>query len=64
MKGWLTKGVAPDAVGRMVLEAMLENRRYVHTDRKMITPIEARTRALLAAMPAEPVAAVDSPVPG
>ena len=46
-------GVSPDAVGQMVLSAILENRLYIHTDRVMIGPIEARTRALLEAMPAE-----------
>jgi NAD(P)-dependent dehydrogenase (short-subunit alcohol dehydrogenase family) len=52
MTGWLARGVAPDAVGQMVLSAVLENRLYVHTDRMMIPGIEARTKALLEAMPA------------
>ncbi len=50
---WLAKGVAPDAVGQMVLKAVEENRLYVHTDRIMIAGIQERTRALLEAMPAE-----------
>jgi NAD(P)-dependent dehydrogenase (short-subunit alcohol dehydrogenase family) len=50
---WLARGVSPDAVGRMVLDAVLANRLYVHTDRIMAGAIEARTRALLQAMPAE-----------
>jgi NAD(P)-dependent dehydrogenase (short-subunit alcohol dehydrogenase family) len=48
---WLAKGVAPDAVGLMVLEAVVEDRLYIHTDRIMHTGIEARTKALLEAMP-------------
>ena len=47
----LARGVAPDAVGQMVLTAVQENRLYVHTDRIMFAGIEARTRALLAARP-------------
>lgn len=57
---WLAEGVAPDAVGRMVLQAVEENRLYVHTDRIMYAGIEARTRALLAAMPAASPVQVDA----
>ena len=35
----------------MVLDAVLANRLYIHTDRVMYAAIEARTRALLEAMP-------------
>lgn len=52
MKNYLANGVSPDAVGDMVLAAILENRLYVHTDRSSIAPIEARSNALLQAMPA------------
>jgi len=52
MTNWLASGVAPDAVGQMVLKAVEENRLYIHTDRVMYAAIEARTRALLDAMPA------------
>ncbi len=57
MTDWLANGVPPDAVGQMVLAAVSENRLYIHTDRVMYAGIKARTRALLAAMPAESVAA-------
>jgi NAD(P)-dependent dehydrogenase (short-subunit alcohol dehydrogenase family) len=53
MTNWLAGGVPPDAVGQMVLGAVLANRLYVHTDRVMHAAIEARTRALLEAMPEE-----------
>jgi NAD(P)-dependent dehydrogenase (short-subunit alcohol dehydrogenase family) len=53
LTGWLARGVHPDAVGQMVLAAVLANRLYVHTDRMMVPGIEARTRELLDAMPAE-----------
>ena len=42
----------PDDVGRMVLDAVRENRLYVHTDRYMADMIQARCKALLDAMPA------------
>lgn len=54
MTNWLAHGVPPDAVGQMVLDAVLANRLYIHTDRVMYAGIEARTRALLEAMPEEP----------
>lgn len=50
---WLARGVAPDDVGRLVLEAVLADRLYIHTDRAVYALIEARTKALLDAMPAE-----------
>jgi hypothetical protein len=37
----------------MVLDAGLESRLYIHTDRVVMGLIEARTRVLLDAMPAE-----------
>jgi len=52
MATWLARGVQPDAVGQMVLQAVLENRLYIHTDRVVYAAIEARTKALLDAMPA------------
>ena len=55
MTNWLAHGVSPDAVGEMVLDAVLNDRLYIHTDRVMFAGIEARTKALLDAMPmAEP----------
>lgn len=48
----LQQGVAPDAVGEMVLAAIEHDRLYIHTDRSMIEQIEARCQALLEAMPA------------
>ena len=47
----LQAGVSPDTVGEMVLDAVLGNRLYIHTDRIMANEIEARAKALLAAMP-------------
>ena len=52
MTAWLARGVPPDAVGQMVLDAVLANRLYIHTDRAVYALIEARTHALLEAMPA------------
>lgn len=51
-KAFLEQGVHPDAVGEMVLRAVREDALYIHTDRMMIPGIEARTKALLEAMPA------------
>ena len=48
---WLAQGVPPDDVGRMVLDAVLADRLYIHTDRAVYALIEARTKALLEAMP-------------
>jgi NAD(P)-dependent dehydrogenase (short-subunit alcohol dehydrogenase family) len=53
MTEWLEKGVKPDLVGEMVLDAVKADRLYIHTDRFMYKRIEARTRALLEAMPPE-----------
>jgi NAD(P)-dependent dehydrogenase (short-subunit alcohol dehydrogenase family) len=47
----LKQGVSPDRVGEMVLEAVLADRLYIHTDRIMAQAIEARSKALLDAMP-------------
>ena len=47
----LQAGVSPDTVGEMVLDAVLGNRLYIHTDRIMEYLIEARAKALLDAMP-------------
>jgi NAD(P)-dependent dehydrogenase (short-subunit alcohol dehydrogenase family) len=47
----LRAGVSPDKVGEMVLDAVLGNRLYIHTDRIMADAIEARAKALLDAMP-------------
>ncbi|MFI6909414.1 hypothetical protein ACIBKY_49695 [Nonomuraea sp. NPDC050394] len=44
-------GVTPGHVGELVVEAIREDRLYVHTDRAGIGLIEARTQALLDAMP-------------
>lgn len=47
----LARGVAPDEVGEMVLAAVKANQLYILTDRVMEKYIEARTKALLAALP-------------
>jgi NAD(P)-dependent dehydrogenase (short-subunit alcohol dehydrogenase family) len=52
--GFLNAGVAPDAVGEMVLRGVLDNALYIHTDRIMEAPIRARAQALLDALPAAP----------
>lgn len=49
---FLQQGVSPDAVGEMVLNGVLNQRLYVHTDRFMAEAIAARSQALLDAMPA------------
>jgi short-subunit dehydrogenase len=48
---FLEAGVSPDAVGEMVLKAVHENALYIYTDRMMGPLIEARTKALLEAIP-------------
>jgi NAD(P)-dependent dehydrogenase (short-subunit alcohol dehydrogenase family) len=48
---YLANGTQPDTVGDMVHDAIRENRLYVHTDRMAISLIEARSKALLEAMP-------------
>jgi NAD(P)-dependent dehydrogenase (short-subunit alcohol dehydrogenase family) len=50
-KKFLDRGVSPDAVGEMVLAAVQGNQLYIHTDRMVAPMIEARTKALLEAMP-------------
>ncbi|HTO08126.1 MAG TPA: SDR family NAD(P)-dependent oxidoreductase [Myxococcota bacterium] len=47
----LQQGVSPDRVGERVLEAVLGNRLYIHTDRIMEQLIAARAQALLDALP-------------
>jgi hypothetical protein len=42
---FLGSGVSPDAVGEMVLRGVRENALYIHTDRIMEAPIQARTKA-------------------
>jgi NAD(P)-dependent dehydrogenase (short-subunit alcohol dehydrogenase family) len=51
MSAALASGFSPDTVGQLVLEAVRNNRLYIHTDRSIVPFIEARTRMLLAAMP-------------
>lgn len=51
MQEYLANGTAPDAAGRMVLDAIVANRLYVHTDRLAVERIRERTRAMLAALP-------------
>ena len=48
---FLEGGVSPDAVGEMVLRVVRDNGLYIHTDRMVMPLIEARTKALLDAMP-------------
>jgi NAD(P)-dependent dehydrogenase (short-subunit alcohol dehydrogenase family) len=50
---YLANGTPPDAVGDMVLEAIRQNRLYIHTDRLALERINKRTKALLDAMPPE-----------
>ena len=52
--GFLSAGVSPDSVGEMVRRAVRENALYVHTDRIMEMPIQAREKALLDALPPAP----------
>lgn len=53
MKDYLSTGASPDVVGDMVRDAIRENRLYVHTHRSVTGRIEARTKALIDAMPPE-----------
>ena len=48
----LGAGESPDAAGEMVLRAVRANALYIHTDRVMELAIQARTQALLDALPA------------
>jgi hypothetical protein len=52
--GFLNAGVAPDSVGEMVLRGVLDNALYIHTDRIIEAPLQARTRALLESLPGAP----------
>ena len=45
------QGNTIDKVGEMVLDAVLHNRLYIHTDRYMEVAIKARAKALIDAMP-------------
>jgi NAD(P)-dependent dehydrogenase (short-subunit alcohol dehydrogenase family) len=47
----LARGVAPDEVGEMVLAAVKANRLYILTDRIVEKYVEARTKAILDALP-------------
>ncbi len=51
IKGFLSQGVSPDAVGEMVLQAVRANRLHIITDRLMLPYIEARQQLLLDAIP-------------
>ena len=51
---FLNSGASPDAVGEMVLRGVRENALYVHTDRIMEMPVQARTKAILDALPPLP----------
>ncbi|MFI6044288.1 SDR family oxidoreductase [Nocardia sp. NPDC051321] len=44
-------GISIDAVGQMVLDAIRENRLYIHTDEAVAAAVKARTEALLSALP-------------
>ena len=55
MTNWLARGTSPDAVGDMVLDAVRDNRLYVHTCRSSFDRIAERGEAILAAMPAAPI---------
>ncbi|MEO3796056.1 SDR family NAD(P)-dependent oxidoreductase [Nonomuraea sp. B10E15] len=46
-------GLDPDVVGDQVLEAILADKLYVHTDRYVAPLIEERMRSLMEALPAE-----------
>ena len=50
-KAFLAAGVDPNEVGEMVLAAVKADRLYIHTDRIVAGLIEARTKALLEALP-------------
>ena len=47
----LALGARPEAVGEMVIEAMVHRRLYIHTDEVMAEAVKLRTEAILAAMP-------------
>lgn len=46
-------GISPDVVGEQVLDAVRNDRLYVHTDRIMVDRVRQRTSAILDAMPPE-----------
>ena len=48
---WLQNGTSPDAVGEIVVDAVMRNQLFIHSDRFMEDAIRTRTEALLAAMP-------------
>ncbi len=48
---FLHQGVSIEAVGAMVLDAVRQDRLYIHTDRIMAELVEARTKEILEAMP-------------
>ncbi|HAK61614.1 MAG TPA: hypothetical protein DCO82_00070, partial [Alphaproteobacteria bacterium] len=45
--GALTQGLDPDAVGRLVLEAILDDQPYIFTDPALRNLIEIRMRRIL-----------------
>jgi len=49
----LAAGVPAGRVGEMVVEAILANRLYIHTDRFIDAPFRRRSEAVLAALPPE-----------
>jgi NAD(P)-dependent dehydrogenase (short-subunit alcohol dehydrogenase family) len=49
---FLNAGVAPDAVGEMVLRGVRDDALYIHTDRIVEEPLRARTQALVDSLPA------------
>jgi NAD(P)-dependent dehydrogenase (short-subunit alcohol dehydrogenase family) len=53
MTAFLRTGTTIDEVGEMVLDAVINGRLYIHTDRMAIPFLEARNKALLEAMPPE-----------
>ena len=57
MTSILQQGTTPETVGKMVLDAIYEDRLYIHTDRMMLPYLIARQEELIAAMP--PEAAID-----
>lgn len=50
-RAMLEAGIAPEAVGQMVLDAVAAGRLYIQTDDAMEHPIKARTQMLLDALP-------------
>jgi NAD(P)-dependent dehydrogenase (short-subunit alcohol dehydrogenase family) len=47
----IARGLHPDAVGQLVVEAVQENRLYIHTDRTVEDFVRARAETIVAAMP-------------